>query len=176
MTSLPQRRAAQVIGSTVSQWLMEILIHWPRLLLFSLCTIFHFLISTCRFIPCVSPQTLICDIPFPMKKKPHHFLHFFKKHTNYYGSNFDCCCHGNCLWGIMVPLKLKWLRVRESERKLGGEDCEGDTQRSLCASIFHVSSCFMACTIGSLPWLKTIWPWCCLASMPENEFDVGEWG
>lgn len=40
MTSLPQRRSAQFIGSTVSQWLMGILIHWPHaasLLLPSLC-------------------------------------------------------------------------------------------------------------------------------------------
>lgn len=51
MTSLPPRRAAQVIASTVSQWLMEILIHWPRLLLFSLCTTGARIVFTPSFLP-----------------------------------------------------------------------------------------------------------------------------
>ena len=68
MTSLPQRRSARVIRSTVSQWLMEILIHWPdtaSLLLFSLCApgdIFYLLVSTHRFIPRAAPHTLMCVI------------------------------------------------------------------------------------------------------------------
>ena len=87
MTSLPQRRSARVIRSTVSQWLMEILIHWPdtaRLLLFSLCApgdIFYLLVSTHRFIPRAAPHTLMCVISIHRHTHTHTHTHTHRRKT-----------------------------------------------------------------------------------------------
>lgn len=71
------------------------------------------------------------------------------------------------LTAVVMVIASRGLRRRwsssgwENERKLGidcKEDTRAHTHGSLCANIFHVPSCFAACTIGSLPWLQTIWP------------------
>ena len=121
---------AQFLGSTVSRWLMETLIRWPdtaTLLLFSLFTSLCVFLSH-RFLPGAAPHTLRCVSYHSSDTKMHNslLLFFFVNRTNYCSANPDCCCHGNCLSGVMAPLELKWLRARENESKLG-EDCKGDT-------------------------------------------------
>lgn len=82
MTSLPQGRSALFIGSTVSSWLMEILIHWP-----DTASLSAFLFVCCwrnvlppRFYPQVHPQgcTLHSDVcHINSQTKMHNSFLFF---------------------------------------------------------------------------------------------------
>lgn len=59
----------------------------------------HVHLKDCAYaLMCVMPIHLKCMI----------LVYFFWNHTNYCGANPDCSCHGNCLLGVMAPLKLKW--------------------------------------------------------------------
>lgn len=153
MTSLPLSCSGQLIASTVSWWLMEILIQ-PPAFLFVLLGRFLFLIFT----PTGSSQrlhlTLQC-VSYQSKTHGSFLFLFFFNHANYCGANPDCCCHGNCLSGVVVPLKLKWMRKWE---EVGDRLQRRHAQSSLCTNIFHVSSCFATCTLGSLPWVQAVWP------------------
>lgn len=154
MTSRPWSRSGQLIGSTVSWWLMEILMQ-PLAFLFFCCYSGDFVSSfhTHMFISKTAPYALMCVMPIHLKCMI--LVYFFWNHTNYCGANPDCSCHGNCLLGVMAPLKLKW---NEKMRGSWGYTADTHTHSSLCANIFHISPCFVACAIGSLPWLETMWP------------------
>lgn len=165
MTSLPQGQSAPFNDSTVSSWLMEIWIHWPNTAI-----AFCFLLSVEIFFTSSFPPTgsspglnliLWCvSYQFSEKKRKNKTWHSspsFFNHSNYCGANPDYCCHGNCLSGGYGAMKAQ---VRENERKLVGRIAKEKHTVHCVANIFHVPSCFMACIIGSLPWLGTIWPRC----------------
>lgn len=68
---------------------------------------------THRFISKTAPYAPMCLIPIRLKCTTPSLFFFFLNHTNYCGANPDCCCHGNCLSGVMALLKLKWMRKSE---------------------------------------------------------------
>lgn len=181
MTSLPLCCSGQLIGSTVSWWLMEILIQPPAFLF--VCYWGDFFSSA------LHPQVHLKDGPShsdvchtnPKRTDPFFsfffFFLFFSNHANYCGANPDCCCHGNCLSGVTAPLKLKWMRKwEEVGDRLQRRHTRTHPRLIMCQ---HIS-----CSIlfrGVYDWQFTLTPNDLTAarssaSMPENESDAGEWG